>query len=50
MFKELTGIEIKQVVILVSSEKNSRMEFVKNTSDYKELLTQRLNQYYDILE
>jgi len=26
------------------------MEFVKNTEDYKELLTQRLNQYYDILE
>ena len=50
MFKELTGIEVKQVVILVSSEKNSRMEFVKNTEDYKDLLTQRLNQYYDILE
>ena len=50
MFKELTGIEVKQVVILVSSEKNSRMEFVKNTEDYKDSLTQRLNQYYDILE
>ena len=50
MFKELTGIEAKQVVILVSSEKNSRTEFVKNTKDYKDLLTQRLNQYYDILE
>jgi ATP-dependent exoDNAse (exonuclease V) beta subunit len=50
MFKELTGIEVKQIVILVSSEKNSRMEFVKNTEDYKDLLTQRLNQYYDILE
>ena len=50
MFKELTGIEVKQIVILVSSEKNSRMEFVKNTKDYKDLLTQRLNQYYDILE
>ena len=50
MFKELTGIEVKQVVILVSSEKNSRMEFVKNTEDYKDLLTKRLNQYYDILE
>ena len=50
MFKELTGIEVKQVVILVSSEKNSRMEFVKDTADYKELLTKRLNQYYDILE
>ena len=43
MFKELTGIEVKQVVILVSSEKNSRMEFVKNTEDYKDLLNQRLN-------
>ena len=50
MFKELTGIEIKKVVILGSSEKNSRMEFVKDAADYKELLTQRLNQYYDILE
>ena len=50
MFKELTGIEPKQVVILVSSEKNSRMEFVKKTEDYKDLLTQRLNQYYDVLE
>jgi len=50
MFKELTGIEVKQVVILVSSEKNSRMEFVKNTENYKDLLTKRLNQYYDILE
>ena len=50
MFKELTGIEIKQVVILVSSEKNTRMEFVKRTEDYKDLLTQRLNQFYDILE
>ena len=50
MFKELTGIEAKQVVILVSSEKNARMEFVKNTEDYKDLLTQRLNQYYDVLE
>ena len=50
MFKELTGIKVKQVVILVSSEKNSRMEFVKNTEDYKDLLNQRLNEYYDILE
>ncbi|MDC0153231.1 PD-(D/E)XK nuclease family protein [Nitrosopumilus sp.] len=50
MFNELTGIEVKQVVILVSSEKNSRMEVVKNTEDYKDLLNKRLNQYYDILE
>jgi len=26
------------------------MEFVKNTENYKDLLTKRLNQYYDILE
>ena len=50
MFKELTGIEVKQVVILVSSEKNSRMDFVQNTENYKDLLTQRLNQFYGILE
>ena len=50
MFKELSGIEIKQVVILVSSEKNTRMEFVKKTKDYKDLLTKRLNQFYDIIE
>ena len=46
MFKELTGIEIKQIVILVSSEKNTRMEFVKNPSDYIHLLEQRIEQYY----
>ncbi len=50
MFKELTGIEVKQVVILVSSEKNTRMEFVKNIEEYKDLLTQRLNQFYEIIE
>ncbi len=50
MFKELTGIEVKQIVILVSSEKNTRMEFVKRTEEYKDLLTQRLNQFYEIIE
>ena len=50
MFKELTGIEPKQIVILVSSEKNTRMEFIKNTEDYEDALTKRLNQYYEILE
>ncbi len=50
MFKELSGIEVKQVVILVSSEKNTRMEFVKNIEEYKDLLTQRLNQFYEIIE
>ena len=50
MFKELTGIEVKQVVILVSSEKNTRMEFVKRTEDYRDMLRQRLNQFYEIIE
>ena len=49
MFAELTGIKVKQIVILVSSEKNTRMEFVKNAEDYRDLLTQRLNQFYGIL-
>lgn len=50
MFKEMTGTQINKVVILVSSEKNTRMEFIKNTDDYKELLTKRLNQFYGILQ
>ncbi len=46
MFKELTGIKVKQIVILVSSEKNTRMEFIKNPDDYLDLLEQRIDQYY----
>jgi len=46
MFKELTGIKVEQLVILVSSEKNTRMEFIKNPDEYVDLLEQRLDQYY----
>lgn len=46
MFKELTGIKVEQLVILVSSEKNTRMEFIKNPNEYVDLLEQRLDQYY----
>ena len=46
MFKELTGIKVEQIVILVSSEKNTRMEFIKNPDDYLDLLEQRVDQYY----
>ena len=46
MFKELTGIKIEQIVILVSSEKNTRMEFIKNPNDYLDLLEKRINQFY----
>jgi genome maintenance exonuclease 1 len=46
MFKELTGIKVEQIVILVSSEKNTRMEFIKNPDDYLSLLEQRIDQFY----
>ncbi len=46
MFKELTGIKVEQIVILVSSEKNTRMEFIKNPENYLDLLEQRIDQYY----
>lgn len=46
MFKELTGIKVDQIVILVSSEKNTRMEFIKNPEDYVDLLEDRINLFY----
>jgi len=46
MFKELTGIKVEQIVILVSSEKNTRMEFIKNPIDYIDLLEKRITQFY----
>jgi genome maintenance exonuclease 1 len=46
MFKELTGIKVEQIVILVSSEKNTRMEFMKNPDDYLDLLEKRIEQFY----
>ena len=46
MFQEVTGQKINQVVILVSSEKNTRQEFVKTCDDYIEPLYERLEKYY----
>lgn len=46
MFKELTGIKVEQIVILVSSEKNTRMEFIKNPINYLDLLEKRITQFY----
>jgi len=34
------------LVILVSSEKNTRMEFIKNPIDYLDLLEKRITQFY----
>ncbi len=46
MFQEITGVAIPQVVILVSSEKNTRQEFIQTCDMYLEPLQQRLDQYY----
>ncbi|MDH3277494.1 MAG: PD-(D/E)XK nuclease family protein [Nitrosopumilus sp.] len=46
MFRELTGIKVEQIVILISSEKNTRVEFIKNPDEYHDLLEQRIDQFY----
>jgi len=46
MFEEVTGEKINQVVILVSSEKNTRQEFIKICDDYVKPLNERIEKYY----
>ena len=46
MFQEVTGKKINQIVILVSSEKNSRHEFIKTCDDYVESMGERIEKYY----
>jgi genome maintenance exonuclease 1 len=46
MFEEVTGQKINQIVILVSSEKNTRQEFVKSCDDYVGSMMERVEQYY----
>lgn len=46
MFHEVTGQKINQVVILVSSEKNTRQEFIKSCDDYIESMNERVEKYY----
>ena len=46
MFEEVTGKKIHQVVILVSSEKNTRQEFIKTCDDYIEPMNERIEKYY----
>jgi len=46
MFHEATGQKINQVVILVSSEKNTRQEFIKSCDDYVESISRRVEQFY----
>lgn len=46
MFEETTGRKINKVVILVSSEKNTRQEFVKTCDDYIEPMMERVEKYH----
>ena len=46
MFQEVTGKKINQIVILVSSEKNTRQEFIKTCDDYVEPMNERIEKYY----
>ena len=46
MFEEVTGQKINQVVILVSSEKNTRQEFVKSCDEYLSPMNERIEKYY----
>lgn len=46
MFKEATGQKINQLVILVSSEKNTRQEFIKTCDDYVEPMRKRVEKYH----
>ncbi|MBU27225.1 MAG: exonuclease [Thaumarchaeota archaeon] len=46
MFHEVTGQKINQIVILVSSEKNTRQEFIKTCDAYIEPMRERIENYY----
>ena len=46
MFHEVTGQKINQIVILVSSEKNTRQEFIKTCDNYIEPMNERIENYY----
>ena len=45
MFKELTGEEINQIVILVVTEDGTVQEFIKDKSDYTFLLVDALSEW-----
>jgi len=46
MFYEVTGQRINQVVILVSSEKNTRQEFIKSCDEYIEPINKRVEKFH----
>ena len=45
MYQELTGIQAKQIVILISVDHEQPQVFIKNRSDYFPILAQRLKEY-----
>lgn len=47
MWEELTGQQIEQLVILVSSEQNTIQEFISEPKNHYNSLTQRLMQFHD---
>lgn len=52
MFKELTNNkkEIKQLVILTSSETNTIQEFIGNPTDYENLINERLLKFKEVIK
>ena len=46
MFEEATNQKISQIVILVSSEKNTRQEFIKTCDEYVKPMMERVEGYY----
>lgn len=49
MFTELTSIDIKQIVILVSVENGETQEWVRDIITYKDKLFARVKMYYEII-
>jgi len=45
--KELKGIEVPKIVILIAVEDNEPQFFIKNASDYKEKVKQVFKEYHD---
>ena len=45
MYYEMTGRKIDQMVVLVSSERNTKQEFIVKREDYEEMLDKRLSLY-----
>ena len=45
MYHEMTGKKIDQIVILVSSEENTKQEFIVKREDYEKILDKRLSLY-----